>query len=146
MGPVSVIELKQLAGAGEIQPHDLVWSEGMTDWTPASNVRGLFGPFEEPPATKRARIEGFREGTRLGFANGAAWAVEQITGCDIKTSRKASAIADKVKEITERICYTPDVTPNDERVGIIAVKRAEGKGGEELRELIRGLGTWQKKA
>lgn len=41
-GPVSAIELKRLATVGEIKPDDLVWREGMAEWSPAKNVRGLF--------------------------------------------------------------------------------------------------------
>jgi hypothetical protein len=44
-GPVSSVELKRLALAGELQPEDLVWREGLTEWAPARSVRGLF---EEP--------------------------------------------------------------------------------------------------
>jgi hypothetical protein len=42
MGPVSSIELKRLADAGDLEPNDLVWREGMTEWSSARNVRGLF--------------------------------------------------------------------------------------------------------
>jgi hypothetical protein len=42
MGPVSPQELKRLATAGELRPEDLVWKEGMTEWSPAGNVKGLF--------------------------------------------------------------------------------------------------------
>jgi hypothetical protein len=41
-GPVSSLELKRLAGAGDLRPEDLVWREGMTEWSAARNVRGLF--------------------------------------------------------------------------------------------------------
>ncbi|MEN6459576.1 MAG: DUF4339 domain-containing protein [Thermoguttaceae bacterium] len=41
-GPVSAQELKRLATAGELRPEDLVWREGLTEWSPARNVRGLF--------------------------------------------------------------------------------------------------------
>jgi len=44
LGPVTTAELKQLAGSGSLQPDDLIWREGMDDWVPAQNVRGLFGP------------------------------------------------------------------------------------------------------
>jgi len=40
--PVSAGELKQLAGAGQLQPTDLVWQEGMEGWKPASSIKGLF--------------------------------------------------------------------------------------------------------
>jgi len=50
IGPVSPQELKRLAMSGQLQPHDLVWRTGMTGWTAASNVRGLFEgePAEAP--------------------------------------------------------------------------------------------------
>ena len=42
MGPVVSAELRRLASTGEIRPEDLVWREGLTEWTLARNVRGLF--------------------------------------------------------------------------------------------------------
>ncbi len=42
MGPVSATELQQLVEAGELQPDDLLWREGMEAWTTAINLRGLF--------------------------------------------------------------------------------------------------------
>jgi len=41
-GPVSALELKQLAQTGQLKPDDLVWREGMGDWLPAGKVKGLF--------------------------------------------------------------------------------------------------------
>lgn len=41
-GPVSVTELRQLSSSGDIELSDLVWKEGMSDWVPASKVKGLF--------------------------------------------------------------------------------------------------------
>jgi hypothetical protein len=41
-GPVSAVELKQLADAGKLRPDDLVWQEGVKDWIPARKVKGLF--------------------------------------------------------------------------------------------------------
>ena len=41
-GPVSSVDLKRLATTGELSPDNLVWREGMTEWTAARNVRGLF--------------------------------------------------------------------------------------------------------
>ncbi len=42
MGPVVSAELKRLASEGQLRPEDLVWREGMAEWTLARNVRGLF--------------------------------------------------------------------------------------------------------
>jgi len=51
MGPVSSVDLKRMAAAGEIHPEDLVWREGMAEWTLARNVRGLFEEEAKPPVT-----------------------------------------------------------------------------------------------
>src|SRR5574340_330337 len=42
LGPVSAVQLKQMAVAGEVRPDDLVWREGMENWIEARNVKGLF--------------------------------------------------------------------------------------------------------
>lgn len=55
-GPVTAAQLKSLAMAGKLAPQDLVWKEGMPDWTPAQEVKGLF-PKDAPaaaPATTQA--------------------------------------------------------------------------------------------
>ena len=41
-GPVAGSILKQLARSGELSISDLVWREGMSEWAPASKVKGLF--------------------------------------------------------------------------------------------------------
>jgi hypothetical protein len=41
-GPVKTPQLKQLATSGELKPDDLVWCDGMANWSPASTVKGLF--------------------------------------------------------------------------------------------------------
>ncbi len=42
-GPVTAADLKKLADAGSLKPTDLIWKDGMTDWSPAKTVKGLFG-------------------------------------------------------------------------------------------------------
>jgi len=41
-GPVAWDVLRQMADARQVQPHDLVWQEGMANWQPAASVQGLF--------------------------------------------------------------------------------------------------------
>jgi len=41
-GPINNAELKRKAAAGEILPTDLVRMVGLTEWVPASRVKGLF--------------------------------------------------------------------------------------------------------
>jgi len=56
LGPVDHDGLVRRIAAGEIAPTDLVWRDGMTDWTPAGNVPELSATFAEtavvevPPA------------------------------------------------------------------------------------------------
>jgi len=66
VGPVSSLELKRLATAGQLRPEDLVWREGMTEWSLASNVRGLFDG-EAKPADSGLKI-----GEPAGAASAAA--------------------------------------------------------------------------
>jgi len=49
-GPVNSGEMRRLAAAGELLPTDLVWKEGMAQWAPASQLKGLFGPAAAPAA------------------------------------------------------------------------------------------------
>src|SRR4051812_26904524 len=57
--PATAAQLKQMAAAGQLQPTDLVWQEGMPSWAPASSIKGLFssGPRSgEPPAVIESPI------------------------------------------------------------------------------------------
>jgi TM2 domain-containing membrane protein YozV len=50
-GPVPEEELRNLVSGGQLLPGDVVWTEGMTEWAPASQVKGLFpGPPPVPPS------------------------------------------------------------------------------------------------
>ena len=65
-GPVSANELNRLAKSGKLQPDDLVWKQGMSEWIPASQVKGLTfaastGDGRKPrPAGKRIDTESVR--------------------------------------------------------------------------------------
>ncbi len=41
-GPVTGVDLKELAAAGKLLPTDLIWKEGMDKWVPARGLKGLF--------------------------------------------------------------------------------------------------------
>lgn len=41
-GPFTSQQLKEMAASGQLQPDDLVWKEGLSEWTPAHHIRGLF--------------------------------------------------------------------------------------------------------
>ncbi len=42
LGPVTSEQLKQLAQTGQLNPTDLIWKDGLAEWTPARKVAGLF--------------------------------------------------------------------------------------------------------
>jgi hypothetical protein len=48
-GPVTMVQLADLARAGNLRPNDLVWREGMPEWATASTVQGLFASASAPP-------------------------------------------------------------------------------------------------
>jgi uncharacterized RDD family membrane protein YckC len=62
-GPVDMATLQRLAGAGELEPTDLVWREGMGQWTEASQVEGLFsmGATEPPVVGEGALVDHARQ-------------------------------------------------------------------------------------
>jgi len=47
-GPIASRELKQMADRGDLEPGDLVWKEGMSDWRPAEQVKGLISRSPSP--------------------------------------------------------------------------------------------------
>jgi hypothetical protein len=49
-GPVTWQQLQQLAAGGQLKPADLVWKNGMAQWSPASTQAGLFGGPAPAPA------------------------------------------------------------------------------------------------
>lgn len=51
LGPVSLAELQAIASSARLQPTDMVWKQGMSQWTPAANVSELMGslPSYYPP-------------------------------------------------------------------------------------------------
>ncbi|MBN2577523.1 MAG: DUF4339 domain-containing protein [Pirellulales bacterium] len=57
-GPVPSAELKRLAAAGQLRPDDLVWREGLAEWTAARNVQGLFEELARPAAAGTAGVKG----------------------------------------------------------------------------------------
>jgi hypothetical protein len=54
-GPVPLEELRQLVASRQVQPTDMVWTQGMPDWLPANDVDELFPKQElasQPAAEK----------------------------------------------------------------------------------------------
>jgi len=66
-GPVPVTALREMAANGILKPTDLVWTEGMSQWAPASATRGIFRPPPQAPirvparSTPQPQLEPFAE-------------------------------------------------------------------------------------
>ncbi len=58
-GPVSESELKQRIQTGQVQPADLVWAEGMSNWQAASQIPSLTGggPSMAAPAAAQSPMQ-----------------------------------------------------------------------------------------
>lgn len=54
IGPITAGELKRLAQNSELLPDDLVWREGLRDWTAAKRIRGLFPQSDAAEAAQSA--------------------------------------------------------------------------------------------
>jgi hypothetical protein len=73
-GPITAAELKTLAQSGQLAAADLVWREGMEDWAPASDIRGLFSKTAEPPVAPPAGVEPPPPTVPVSRPAGARWA------------------------------------------------------------------------
>jgi len=65
IGPVSASELKAAVASGDLTPTSQVWKDGMAEWKPAANIKGLFDgapvqtnpvPETPPPSSATALI------------------------------------------------------------------------------------------
>ncbi len=66
-GPVDTAHLRQLARAGQLQPTDIIWRDGLPNWVEASRAKGLFSqevaaaPLDDrtatPPSARRTSEE-----------------------------------------------------------------------------------------
>src|SRR5438552_12118175 len=50
-GPFPETHVRQLAAAGQLLPHDLIWHEGLADWIAAQSLPGLI-----PEAQREAAV------------------------------------------------------------------------------------------
>jgi ribosomal protein L18 len=62
-GPFTTVQIKALANAGKLRADDLVWKEGMENWTSAAEVTELFA--DRAAETKISPISGPSESTSV---------------------------------------------------------------------------------
>jgi len=77
-GPVERSTLDMLVQSSELKPEDLVWTEGMGNWEPASTIEGLFGPPQLDPANPYASPASMVETPMPGLAPGANGATLEV--------------------------------------------------------------------
>jgi hypothetical protein len=127
LGPVSVTALREMAANGQLQPTDLVWTSGMSQWAPAASTRGLFpkaaaaaAPAPLPPETPqpeprrqrfpreredsdtfrriRRQDEGWSTGAKLALAGGIlAFCLVLVVGAVIGVLVLAEASSQRVQ-------------------------------------------------
>jgi hypothetical protein len=78
-GPVTTAELRSLAASGKLKAADLVWKDGMGDWTAASQIKGLIpdSPAAPPVAdnsdsSKRSKSPAARDASAHASPSGSA--------------------------------------------------------------------------
>lgn len=81
-GPVSAAALKDLVASGQLATTDLVWKQGMADWVPSQQVKGLFPPSSPirpnvPPPVPLRVIAPFRP-PDVSAASAPAWNHEPV--------------------------------------------------------------------
>ena len=55
-GPVTLLELRGLVNSGQLTADDLVWKEGLPDWTPVSDIGELNAAQRESPSVRRTVV------------------------------------------------------------------------------------------
>ena len=65
-GPVSSEALKSLAAAGRLGPTDLVWNSTLTEWVPASRIKGLPFATTAAPSVDGAAQAAYAGATAMG--------------------------------------------------------------------------------
>lgn len=95
-GPVPGEQLKQLAATGQLEPHDLVWKQGMANWVEAARVKGLFPSAPQPPeigAPPAASRDGGGPTPSSPPATGRARETEESEGAKRARQAKDAAMA-----------------------------------------------------
>ena len=89
-GPISEDELRTLASSGRIRPDDLVWSEGMAEWSQARNLDGITWPSAPPPPPppRTGQPSAYRPtntGSPQQLPNYLPWAIAATILCCVPT-------------------------------------------------------------
>ena len=105
-GPYSTEQLKQMAGAGQLVPSDLLWKQGLEAWVPLSKVKGLLpaGGGGTLPPLDLATPESGRAGGDFNFLEGQA-AASRDGGSPDWNPYQASAVAAAGAAATSGIVY-----------------------------------------
>jgi len=106
MGPVTDLELKQLATSGGLTSSDQIWKEGMASWINAGNVKGLF---LQSSSSDQVIASGKQQDS-----------IEKISKAGQSVLSKIGNIAERVGSITgEAINYDQNITEEVDAPGII---------------------------
>jgi hypothetical protein len=137
-GPYSWEQMGEFAAAGQVTPQDLVWSEGMSNWTKAADIEGLFAsspppgsappPAPPPETAQQPQPSASAPGLSAGASGG-----ERIVGVIPAIQRKTGLFSSKTYNlvVTDRRILFAELT---QQMATQAAKdaaeeaKAQGKG------------------
>lgn len=92
-GPLTDDELRERVAAGTLRPEDYVWTEGMADWVPASQIQGLQWPGSAtpPPPPPQHRPAPEFGGTPTGDLNLPRGGLSPVSAQEIERATSAPA-------------------------------------------------------
>lgn len=86
VGPLTTAQLRELARSGELSRNDMVWKQGMANWTPAAQVKHLFAEVvpQVVPASVPPPLPDDREpAPALGSGLVLPWPAEERNGFSV---------------------------------------------------------------
>ena len=159
-GPYSWEQMGEFAAAGQVTPQDLVWSEGMSNWTKAADIEGLFAsspppgsapPPPPPPPPPPAPPPEVAQQAQPPVSSPSAVGGERIVGVIPAIRRKTGLFSSKTYSlvVTDRRILFAEVT---QQMATQAAKdaaeeaKAEGKGffGRAAQTALSGHRIYQK--
>lgn len=103
-GPVSVDELRNMLRTGQLAPTDLVWTSGMADWRPASEVPELQPPIA--PAATAPLSPSPLAGQALPAPQSSSPVAPNVT----PSASPALSVADRIKHLLASLVQTASAT------------------------------------
>jgi hypothetical protein len=164
-GPVSEEQLKELASSGRLKPSEMVWKQGMAQWTKVGQVPGLLatvGPSQPPPIPQQGLfaqeclfLSGLPRVARIAgrpmLAAGLVLAL-LARGCDLLAKRSADSATAQARVAQAQFDdpWIKQVSETQSRIAALEEKEnptpADTKEIQDARASLRDLEKAKQKA